>query len=645
MVFSETDSLGIESDIYEQSHDQYLIEYRDNYMVDAQEMNALKEFLQKFIYVLMNLIFLLHTLVVKITILVLDFGINFDMYTLCSFVIEPILEILKETLFDEISLICINIYAFSILIKMLKNQNTQAWTSIMQLLIIIVVALIFFNYPVEILKAVDTGTKYVSSKVLEGPQSAISENASEDIPAAGRAASLIWQIAIHKPWQIVNFGDEDTAKKYEEQILKTKPDTDEREDIIKALSKEGLFSKGLKSATAKFATLCIMCFFTLLICILISAICFFILMYQFLTILYMMGGIFVFIVALLPFVGIRAVYIWGEKVISTASIKIVIVFCLAMVLTFMHIIYQVVDEYGLVKALILQVLIIVTIYIKRDEIIKTFLNFGIVAGKPQYAVERAIRNEIDIENKARAYALKRNQENNQETSSPTMENHKSYNNLRRMEQSATSIRKSTQEMGTYMKKAEELLQKQYNKSVEKTEQQKSDSRNKKADQSDFVKRTNTIRALGVGNFDQRDITKAAYQLKRIEESGGDIDEVIKQSKEPKSITKRPKQLTNQAEQKPKAKMTAKSNLTEIHQKPPQEAFNTTFNTNYDREYFNVLEDEYGKKALKQIVENMVKQETKKKGSIQSPAYHLVKTFENKVNTKPVSMRGKDHEGS
>ena len=52
---------------------------------------------------------------------------------------------------------------------------------------------------------------------------------------AKKAEVVVWDTLVHRPWQIIEFGDIETAEKYEKTILEIPCDTEERTDYVQQM--------------------------------------------------------------------------------------------------------------------------------------------------------------------------------------------------------------------------------------------------------------------------------------------------------------------------------------------------------------------------------------------------------------------------
>lgn len=603
----------------ENSGDENFIKYRDNYYLDSEKMGVLDGVSAMFAGIA-NFLLAVQKNLAAMQITIFEISMKSNVIELLEAFVEPFITSMKVNLFDSFSLVMISICAFILLIRLAANRQAQALTGLIQAVMIIVVALLYFYQPVLVMEKTDEVTQNISDTVLQAPYEAVYGNgASENMN--GKIAALVWNIMVHKPWQLSEFGDIDTAKEYEDEILKSSPDSSERKELVKMLAKEeGLFSKLMHDQIGRVTILFFVGIFNLAIFLFLTFFCGMIMMYRALIMVYMLLGIFVFLLALLPFFGIELLKRWAGRILGACSTKILLSFLLAMILVFMEAIYGLIDTKGLLYTLFTIIVIVVAVYVKRRDIISLFYGFwearraveevqryagqtwrtagktwntgwqmsdrvigaynryqGAASGFSAWRSNGASaggKGEPGLtvwQDPGKGFSFKTEQgtfygsgasgssrteggKQNKTASPGTGEKYTSggYEGTGAgkgsdsMKEAADTIKKSTKEMSQYYKKAELLLQKQYEKSM-KESQEKANRLGGAPSYGEFVRRTDAVRGLGAGLFEQRDIAATARILQRIDQKGGDMDRVIlgsekdlyTQVKRPENLTSRP----------------------------------------------------------------------------------------------------------
>ena len=173
-----------------------------------------------------------------------------------------------------------------------------------------------------------------------------------------------------------------------------------------------------------------------------------------------------------------------------------------------------------------------------------------------------------------------------------------------MKEAADEIKKATKEMNQYYKKAELLLQKQYEKSKKESEE-KAKRQGGTPHYGEFVRRTEAVRGLGAGLFEQRDIAATARILQRIDQKGGDMDRVILGSeKELYAQVKRPENLTSrQANSGEAGSGPQRPQQGPLQEKRGIEYFRSNFGEEKGETLYTNLSSKYGSESLTSFTSN------------------------------------------
>lgn len=557
-VFAED---GLYQDLDEaaqSSGDANLMTYRDNYYLDTEKISFFKNPMATVFDGIANALLAAQKGLASLQISLFQMALESNLLDVLKEFIMPFIDSMRTYLFDTFSLFMISMCAVILLIKLAVNRQAQAITGLLQILIVVTLAFAFYNHPVQLLKLADDVTKDISDSVLSGPYVAVN-GAGADTNMSGKVASLVWNLMVHKPWQITEFGSVSKAKEHETDILKYAPESDERKELVETLAKEeGMFSKSTSNQLGRIMILLVLGLLNLIIFLFLTAFCVLIVGYQFLILVYMMLGIFVFMLALIPYFGIELIKRWGVRILSACATKILLAFFLSLILVFMDAMYKFTETMGLLYTMFMIIVIIAMLYMKRKEIIGLFTDFkasNLSATGTYQSMNRALDRDLNmIDNLSKASAMRKTTRNEQEPQSQSSFGSSAQTNTVRSEQTqsytlaraessgshydssatemtnvAESVIRSTQDMSRYLRKAEELLQKQYEKSKTETEET-AERKGSEPEYGNFVRRTDAVRSLGAGRFDQRDISSVARILQRVEKNGGDVEHVIAGSK-------------------------------------------------------------------------------------------------------------------
>lgn len=539
---SESDGLyeNIE-DAAKESGDTNLINNRDNYEIDTEKISFFKDPSSVIFNMATNFIFTLQRDFSKLLIVVFDFSMGTSISTILETFIEPFITGMKNTIFERFAVFMISICAFWFLIKIVTNRQSQVFSNMLSLIAIIVVAFAFFAYPVQLLKGLDNVSNEMANAVMDAPYDTISGDDNETISSKGKSSAVIWNLFVHKPWQLIEFGSVSKAQQFENDILKHKPGSDERKKAVQEIAeKENLFSKELSYQSGRCATAFILLLINIFLIIVLMLLCILILGYQFLLLLYVMLGIFVFLLALIPYYGMELVKKWGLKLLGAACMKVLLVFFLSILMVFMSVLYGYTDKFGLLCTMLIIIVMVSMIYLKKDEIIGLFSEFNIGSinfKTPEQMINRAMDQDANVLSYMRNSKLgadisrqesgefsgKNNESNNVLGNTTSSKEYTSQ--FRDLKDSTENITKTIQDMSKYFTKAEDLLQKSYDKSKSESEE-KAVRNNTEVEYGNFVNRTDAIREMGIGSFDARDISSVANLVRSVELKGGDVEKII-----------------------------------------------------------------------------------------------------------------------
>lgn len=706
----------------ENSGDENFIKYRDNYYLDSEKMGVLDGVSAMYAGIA-NFLLTAQKGLASMQITIFEISMKSNVIELLEAFVEPFILSMKVNLFDNFSLVMISICAFILLIRLAANRQAQALTGLIQAVMIIAIAFLYFYQPVLIMEKTDEVTQNISDTVLQAPYEAVyGDGASEDMN--GKIAALVWNIMVHKPWQLAEFGDIAKAKEYESEILKSSPDSSERKELVKMLAKEdGLFSKSMHYQIGRVTTLFFVGIFNLAIFACLTLFCGMTMMYRALIMVYMFLGIFVFLLALLPFFGVELLRRWAGRIIGACSTKILLSFLLALILVFMDAIYGLIDTKGLLYTLFTIIVIVVAFYAKRRDIIGLFYGFwearraaeevqryagqtwrtaGTTWNAGWQMSDRVIGAYNRYQSAARSYSSdfysgrpggsaaagngeagltpwrdpgsgfsfksdrgtfygsgaggSSRPEGGKQTETSSRFDGEKYTSdgyagtwagkgSESMKEAAEAIKKSTKEMSQYYKKAELLLQKQYEKSRKESEE-KANRQGGTPSYGEFVRRTDAVRGLGAGLFEQRDIAATARILQRIDQKGGDMDSVILGSeKELYSQVKRPENITSRQTNRGNSQFAAgvqSSQQGNSQEKRGIDYFRSTFGEEKGETLYTNLSSKYGSDSLasftssEKLTYSQVLRMVRESGRSQE-AGQRPKDSQNK-GQKPVKMR-------
>ncbi len=672
----------------------YLTKYKDNYYLDMEEYVFFKE-PEGLVNVAANILFKIQVYLGYALVTLIYYAYEMPIYDMFSDVVDQVVSEMETALFDELSLIAIVLLGLYFAIKMAAEQRTQIWVAIIQVIIVIALATAFYKGPSGMLDAINEGTNGISKAVLAGTYRATNEGQDPD-SAVMAAANNTWYMFVHRPWQILEFGSVEMAKKHEDEILSLPSLSDARQVIIDELAEDEVhFTSDWGIKRVGYLLFSFIPY--LILFLIIAVLCLLIWAYKFLTITFILLGIFVFICALIPMLGgIRILQSWLSKVIGSAAITVVVSFFLAIVFAFNTVLYGFIDEYGIFVVVIVQLVIAAVIFFKRESLFELF-TMARLAASGAYPVNKQMRRDTNIENRVMEYSrnlnLRRNKNSSyydeeskdeinssgSNTSEGSIRNSaKAYNTTNKARQtgipnSDKGLERQTVGFGDLydeiqedtksdnenfkelMKKAENILEKQY-ELLGKTAEEKAEKLGKEPKHHPFVYKVQTREALGAKKFDDREVIAVAKQLQRTINAGGSAEDLVKGFENSKDFeVSRPKNLIEikigEESYKIDRDEAKKIEIKDISKEYADE-FNKDHNKNYDPQFMEEIIKKYGHTQVRYMLDKMKEIQLKEK-SINNPAGYMIKGLKNnhrdsvgkKTPEGNINMRGnKDEDG-
>lgn len=543
-VYADSSDLyqGLE-DLASASGDTNFIEYRDHYKLDTEKISFFKNPASVILDLASNFLFTLQVELSKVLIILFSNTLECNVSMFVQGFLQPFIGAMESTIFSSFSLIFISLAALILLLRLLQNRKSQFISGMVTLLLVLVLSVVFFTHPMELISGLDSATQEISSAVMDAPYEASGHSPGGDV--SGKSSALLWNLLVHKPWQVLEFGSVSVAEAHQEEILKLEPDSEDRQKLIDELAEEkDLFSKSSAYQTVRCVSSLLLLLFNVVLILVLAAFCILIIGYQFLFIIYVLLGIFVFLLALIPYYGLELLKKWGIRIFAVLSSKILLVLFLSILMVMMETMYGFVDSYGLLFVLFMIAIIIGIVYIKREDLFSLFadINVGAVAVRstPQ-TLNRMVDQDFNALDKLRnlryrsdgaeapvsiknGSASERSEGRTSGASRSETADREQAEAARDLKRAASDMEQSTQNLSAYYSKAEDLLQKHYEESKKASEERSAGKG--EAQYSNFVTRTNAVRKLGGLTFDPRDVSNLARIIRITEQRGGDISNII-----------------------------------------------------------------------------------------------------------------------
>lgn len=566
---------GLYDDLEGKSGSDSHLEDYDNYYLDMVEASFFKNPGSNILNIFANLIFAGIKGLGAWSVSVLRFALSTDIFDMVQDAMEPLFGGLKTSLFDSLSTLMIGIAAAFFVLMLARRQVANIVSGIGTVIIVLIVTFIFYTNPMGILSAVNDVSTDLSSSVLNAPYEAAYGKAGTTKSPADRSAELVWNIIVHKPWQILEFGDTDIANKYQDEILSI-PEGDERTELVENIEKDtGVLSSRQSEQLNRVTTGIFFLIFSLIIFIMMMAIALLIIGFQIFAIFLGLVGGFVFLLAIIPVYGLRLIGRWAVRILSAITVKVVLVFAVAILVVTMDFVFGLLDTYGMMAVMFTLIAIVLILYIKRKSLLNLFTlppgqavnaalntNFNPLSSvrsetnsfqtwqrnrtlnklnktklenetmrKEAYIEDKETRKQEKIEKEEAMARLNNVYANNTESLEPSqnmqapMQSNQSISTYSDMRVNQNSKERQVAYTKQQREAGLELLRENYAKSKEQSES-KARSLGKEPEYTTFVKRTDALRAMNPeAEFDRRDVEKMARMVQRTEAAGGTVEDL------------------------------------------------------------------------------------------------------------------------
>lgn len=652
------------SDLYKMSNNKYFTTYKDNYYLDLEDVGLFKGLIGRTLNVLANFFFMLEVLLCQLVIVIVYYTFEISIFDIFSKPINAIISSMQDTIFNEFMYVAVSTIVIYYIVKTLRNQTTQVWSALLTMIVIVAMAFTFFKSPVTVLKSINDVTDSVSQAVLEGTYKATNDGEAS-LSVTQSIANNLWVMFVHKPWQIYEFGSTKAAATHEDKILSLTPESEDRQDYIDKIAKESGYCKtGMGAQRAALSLVYLVLF--IVVGAVIVCICALIIGYQFLTILFSTFGPIVFLIALIPFFGVKTLQSWAAKIIGFASLKIILSLILSVLFAFILACFDLVDTYGLlIMALIIAVVVLV-VWLKRDSIIDSIFKLTAVAKEstPQNfrrtfrydSHQGSMRNNVksvfhrnsvgssnnggslnnggnaNMGGQASGYNWSTSNSKGRKNRSNRGKGNSQVNANGYIPSDALSrdIAGVNSNLIGLRQIAEEILEERYSKSKNESEV-KAEAMNKEPEYSPWVRQVMNREAMNLPKFEEREKQAVVNQIMDIRDQGGDISDIregdnqvaIEDILAPKGVVSEEPIKLNIAEKASKSDDEASREFVST--------FNTEFGKNYNENFMGNLVGAYGQENVEQVINDMVR--INKDKGIQNPAGYMISALKNNSNNQ------------
>jgi hypothetical protein len=300
-----------------------------------------------------------------------------------------ILSILQKNFSNKIYIVISLVLLISgsiYFIKYARTINYRIKFIVLKVLIGICILVVLFIKPIALFQRIDSGINSVTGKIFETSMkyTYISDEVEFDDENNSKIktdenksmiilASTMWNQYVHKPWRLMEFGNEELADIAEYDILQYEPSDSKRLEIIKEIeSGKGDYEefKGFESQEMPEKRLgFILIYFVPIIVnfLVIAAVCLLMIGYHFIILFMMLIGILILAVSIGIKFNTQLLKQWFYKFLGLVIAKFFILLALIFILNFNNILflYTSQSKMGWVFAMVAQIGIYAIVYFTR----------------------------------------------------------------------------------------------------------------------------------------------------------------------------------------------------------------------------------------------------------------------------------------
>lgn len=595
-------------------------EIYDNYYLDMEEKSMLKAPVANIFNALANGIFGIMKMLGKFICSLTEFAYSVNMFELLGDTMVPLFGDIGTKIFGGLSLLLIGIAGFILVLRLAKGQLINIIIGVLSIALVIALSTAFFAYPGRILTSIDSVFSEVAGEMIDPIYEDINGSDAADVSSSRKTSDLLWNIMVHKPWQILEFGNESAAEEYEDEILALPEGSEERGEYV-----ENANVKTFKATTAqqveRFSSVLIYLIFSLVVFAAVLLFLALIIGYQLWVWVLAIFSIFVFLMALIPNFGLGLLKRWAVQILSAMAIKVVLSFMLIILFIVMSFFYSLTGEFTLFEVMFMFLSMFFITYKKRNDLVRMFAISGHVPGtnlirdlnrygEPVktgvHDVKRRVQDGAtgwmvmkkygDAPLEEKAEDMQRNNRGN--------DNHEAIYQNRQYEEGDPASKQRVMMRGVYSQEEKEkaigLLRHNYNES-KRISEEKARAQGKEAEYTEFVRRTDALRAMNKNaEFDTRDVEKTARIVQRYESAGGNVDDLKTKNIQEQNLrnneVRRPKDLSTYKERE-------KHTANQVGTIKGKDFFKNNFGEEKGERFYDKLTEKYGEESVHNFTSN------------------------------------------
>lgn len=365
---------------------------RDSYYLDLEKCDIFDSGFS-LINGLANVLFGIVKTLAYLTCQLFAFVLELDINALLSEQLDAMQGTFKANVFDTLFILSFSALSITVIKKIFRRDLSGSIGELTKAVVIIIFAFLLTNHSSDIMSACTNITKEVSVSILAG----INNDGAASGDFAADAAETLWDNLVHQPWRTLEFGNAAVSGGFDESLVDTFLDAEKKGEARDALVEQhkGYFAK--ERANERISCLLSYLFPFLIKCLLYIGMAGVQLVFQVMGILFLLLGMIVLVISLIPGYDLDITWIWMKKILDTQLGILVTTMMLGFMIKIDTLLYAAAgsSSLGWFGVACLQVLVLAGLYLCRHQFARLFSRAHRMMSNTRY-LRTGMRNSGDM---------------------------------------------------------------------------------------------------------------------------------------------------------------------------------------------------------------------------------------------------------
>lgn len=312
----------------------------------------------------------------RLTVTVFYYSMDFDLTKLLKDQISAIQSSLNSGIFQPLFSIGFAATAIILLKKYIRRDVAGALGQIARVVFLVVLSVLIVRESETVLSTATKLTKSISAQAIGGIN-----GKNQDISRyAASCSGVLWVNLIHQPWLTMQFGEDEVKDEYVITLLGA--NKEQRGKFIEEYQGTA-FSKEKAASRLGFMILYSVPF--IIKCVIYIGVSLIQLVFQFIALFYVLLAPVILILSMFPgYEGLLGA--WVRKILESQLSILIVTFFTGLLVKVDEILYSFANEWGWLSVMLVQVIIAVGAFWKREQILGTFNKLQHAATSPSQTI-------------------------------------------------------------------------------------------------------------------------------------------------------------------------------------------------------------------------------------------------------------------